>query len=238
MASEHIKLTSVDGGTFDAYVAHAAHGPAPTIVVIYSAFGLTDGLRKTVDGFAARGFNVIVPDLFWRVLPGPLPQNDEGRTKALERYGKFDFDRGLDDLRTTFAAARALPESNGKIATLGYCFGGRYAFVGVTQLGADAAVAFHGTAIGKHVDEATACKGKGISFHFGDEDPLIPPDEVAAIKGALEGFPDAMIFRYPGAKHGFAQLGAGAYDASATELAEKRAFDMLDGLKEPVASAR
>jgi carboxymethylenebutenolidase len=233
MASESIKLTSADGGTFDAYLAHPAGGPAPAVVMIHSAFGCNESLCGTADRFAARGFLMIAPDLFWRTHPGPLPQDDAGREKALERYKKFDVERGLDDLRTTIAAVKALPDCNGKVAMMGYCMGGRYAFLGITRLGADAAVSFHGTNIGEHLGEAQLRNPK-MSLHFGGDDPLVPAEEIKAIKGALEGFPEVMIYVYPGAKHGFAQIGSRAYDPAAAELAEKRALDFLDGLKQPV----
>lgn len=236
MPSETIKLTSADGGSFDAYLAHAPHGPAPAIVVFPSAFGVTDGLRETVDKFAARGFVVAAPDVFWRTLPGPLPQDDASREKAIARYKAFDVARGLDDIRTTIDAVKALPECNGKVAVLGYCMGGRYAFLGLTRLGADAAVAFHGNNIDDHLDEASQLRDPKMSFHFGAEDPQIPMDTVKTIKGALEGFPQVMIYVYPTCKHGFAQIGGRAHDPAATELAERRAFEMLDGLKTPVSA--
>jgi len=234
MPSETIKLASVDRGSFDAYLAHPPHGPAPAIVVWYSAFGLTDGLIQTVDAFAARGYLMIVPEVFWRTHPGPLPQTDEGREKAVARYKAFDVARGLDDLKVTIDAARAMPECNGKVAVMGYCMGGRYAFLGVARLGADAAVTFHGNSIGEHLDEAGTLHNPQMSLHYGAEDPQIPMDEVRAVKGALEGFPGVMIYVYPGCKHGFAQIGGRAYDAAAAALAEKRALDFLDGLKSPV----
>ena len=234
MASETIKLNALDGGSFDAYVTHPPHGPAPAIVVWYSAFGLTDGLIQAVNQFAAHGYLVIVPEVFWRSLPGPLPQTDEGREKAVGRYKSFDIARGLDDLKVTIDAARAMPECNGKVATMGYCMGGRYAFLGVARFGADAAVTFHGNSIGEHLDEAQNLRNPQLSLHYGSEDPQITMDEVRAVKGALEGFPGVMVYVYPGAKHGFAQIGGRAYDADACALAEKRALDFLDGLKTPV----
>jgi carboxymethylenebutenolidase len=236
MASENIKLASVDGGSFDAYIAHAPHGPAPGIVVFPSAYGANDGLLATVDSFAARGFVVIAPDVFWRTIPGGLPHEPASREKVMQRFKEFDVARGIDDIGTAMAYLKSLPECNGKVAVLGFCMGGRYAFLSLTRLGADAAAAFHGNDIEKHLDEASKLRDPKMSFHFGEEDPQIPMDTVKLVKGGLEGFPGVMIYTYPGCKHGFAQSNAPAYDAAAAELAYRRAFEMLDGLKTPVTA--
>ncbi len=67
-----------------------------------------------------------------------------------------------------------------------------------------------------------------MSLHFGDEDRLVPPAEAARPKAAP--LPDARVYRYPGAKHGFALLGAESYDAPVTDLAIGRSFAMLERL--------
>lgn len=235
MASETIALPAAGGGTYDGELFCPAAGPSPAIVVVPSVFGLNAGLRESAERFARRGYVVLVPDVFWRVHPGPLAHDEAGRAAGIARMERFDREAGLADLGLALAAMRSHPACNGKVAVMGYCFGGRYAYLALTRLGADAAVSFHGVGIEEHLDEATRVRAP-LSFHFGDEDPWVPLDAVKRIKGALEGYATAMIYRYPGARHGFAQNGSAAFDAAACELAERRAFDTLDGLKAPVSA--
>lgn len=232
MSTETIALSGAGGGTYDGFLALPPAGspPAPAIVIVPSVFGLTEGLRGTVERFAALGYLVLVPDVFWRTHPGPLGTHEPERSQALARMEAFDRELGLADLQIALDTMRARPECNGKAAVMGYCFGGRYAYLALTRLGADAAVSFHGVGIGEHLDEANKVRAP-LSFHFGDEDSWAPLEEVKQIKGALEGYATAMIYRYPGAKHGFAQVGSAAYDAEVCALAEKRAFETLATLK-------
>jgi carboxymethylenebutenolidase len=137
---------------------------------------------------------------------------------------------GLDAVRAAMDGLATRPDWNGQIAVAGYGHGGRYAFLAVTRLGADAAVAFHGIGIGQHLDEASRVK-KPLSFHFADADEFVPFEEVRAIKGALEGFGTTEIYRYPGAHQGFALAGSAGYDEEAAAQAERRAFAVLERLR-------
>src|SRR5258708_23358726 len=112
-------------------------------------------------------------------------------------------------------AALAERVPGGKIAVVGYGFGGRYAYLAVTRLGADGAAAFYGAGIGDYLGEASRAK-LPLTFHFGDDDELVPIEEVRRIKGALEGFATTEIYRYPGVGHGFALRGhPGSHETSA-----------------------
>jgi len=157
---------------------------------------------------------------------------------AIERYRARDYDLRVadvgpaDDVEAGLEAVRSAMAAltTEKVAVAGYGFGGRYAFLAVTRLGADAAAALYGAGIGGHLDESARVK-KPLTFHFGDDDDRVPFEEVRAIKGALEGFGTTEIYRYPGVRHGFALLGDPNYDEAAALAAERRVFAVLDRLR-------
>src|SRR5579875_3609038 len=203
--SKEITVKAADGGSFSAYMALPKTTPAPAIIVITSIFGTDQEMRDLVDRYAEAGFIGIVPDIFWRIEPGPLSHTDEQqRQRAYARMKAF--------------------------AVAGFCFGGRYAFLSATRLGASAAVAFHGTAIGQELGEARKATCP-MSLHFGDNDAAVPMEEVEAIKAALKHNPQAEIFVYPGAQHGYTSPSRPAYDAEATRLSFERAMRVLETLK-------
>ncbi len=181
---------------------HPASSPGVVLV------GIPPGARATIERFTARAYNVRVAGV----------------------HPDVDVERGLETVRSAMDALAARAGPARKVAVVGYGFGGCYAFLAVTRLGADAAAVFHGTGIGGHLDEAARVK-KPLTFHFGDADDLVPFDEVRAIKGALEGFGTTEIYRYPGAKHGFALIGEPGYDEAAALQAEGRVFAVLDRLR-------
>jgi carboxymethylenebutenolidase len=223
-----ISITSRDGRPFEAYLTMAPGGPAPAIVIVPSIFGVTDAFKTSLDRYASKGFIVIAPDIFWRTHPGPL--TPDRREEGQARMRAYDFDEGLDDLRRTVDALARLPEWNGKFGIFGYCFGGKHAFVGITRLGADAGAAFHGTQIHTVLDEADKLD-KPFSFHYGEDDHVVPMDQVDAIKAALAG-KDGEIYVYPGVGHSFALPDNPTYHAEAASISEERALKMFDRLKD------
>jgi carboxymethylenebutenolidase len=112
-------------------------------------------------------------------------------------------------------------QCNGKLAILGFCFGGRYARLSAARLGIDAAASYHGTAMGQHVDEVgkITCP---VSFHYGDADPVVPMDEVGAIQKAFAGRANADIQVYKGAGHNFAMPRQQSYHTAAARESRER----------------
>jgi carboxymethylenebutenolidase len=230
--SKSISITSSDGRLFDAYLALPAVGPAPAIVAIPSIFGLTAGFKASLDRFASEGFIVIAADPFWRTQPGPLASAEIDAAQA--RKNAIVEDRVLDDLRCTIRALAALPEWNGKFGIFGYCFGGKYAFLGLTRLGADAAAAFHGTNIHTVLDEAGKVTAP-FSFHYGENDHIVPLAQIDQIRAALAG-KDGEIYVYEGAAHSFALRDDASYHSEVARTAEDRALAMFARLKEPAVA--
>jgi carboxymethylenebutenolidase len=218
-------LPRTGGGTFALHEATAG-SRAPGLVVISSAYGVTADLHATMRRYAAHGLIVAAPEMFSRTSPGALGQSDADRAAARARLEGFDYETGISDVRSAMEALRARPDCAGPVAALGYCFGGEFAYLAVTRLDAAAAVAFHGVGIGKRLAEAGNVNAP-MSLHFGEDDRFVSLEEVAAIEAALGGRPGVEIYRYPGAKHGFAQADVPAYDKAAAYLAEERALTML-----------
>jgi dienelactone hydrolase len=131
-----------------------------------------------------------------------------------------DLAAGLARVAAAIAALRAAPEPRA-VAVAGYGDGGRYAFLAVTRLGADAAAAFRGAGISSHLDEARLARVP-MSLHFADDDASVSPADVRAIKGALEGIGVIDVYRYA------------HWDGAVEAQAEERAFSVLDTVKAPL----
>lgn len=223
-------MRAADGGSFEAYLALPDRSPAPGLVVIVPIFGIDAEMRAVIDDYAARGFVVIAPDPFWRVLPGELPRTDEGRAQASDRAKRVDVEREIEDLATTIDVLRGRAECNGNIGVVGFCFGGRYAYLAAARLDVQAAAAFHPTAIGKSLDAAPGVRVP-VSLHYGGSDPVTPPEEIAATRAALGGRPDVEIVVYPGVGHNFSLKGVPGYDADAARRSDERAFALFEALR-------
>lgn len=217
MGGRDIKHTTRNKETFDVYLAEPdGEDRAPGILIITAIFGVDDEMRMLADEWARDGFLVSTPDIFWRQTPGPTAD----MTVAFDRFERFDVDQGLKDVEGLIEDLRSHPRCNGKVAVLGFCFGGRYAHLAAARLGADAAGAFHGSLMGLNMDEADRV-GVPVSYHFGDEDPVVPMDEVKAIQQAFAGKPNAEIRVYKGATHNFSMPQKPGYNPPVAKAARE-----------------
>lgn len=227
MSGRYLKVKAHDGGSFDAYVALPPSGSGPAIVVLQEIFGVNKALRDVVDYYAEEGYVAIAPDLFWRFSPrielGHTPADFE---KAFDYYQRFDADTAVKDIAQTVSAARALPECTGKVGVLGFCLGGKLAYLTAARVGVDCAVSYYGVGIEQALDEAPNVKCP-VVFHFGDKDDYAPPAAAAQVKAAFAGRQDVEVYMYPGAGHAFASKGRDSFDKPASLMAHSRSIAAL-----------
>jgi carboxymethylenebutenolidase len=222
---------SVEGqdGTFSAYIARPKTSPAPAVVVLQELFGVNADIREHCDELAGQGFLAVAPDLFWRQEPGlDLSVTSEADWQhGLRTYGAYDRDAGAKDVKDTINAVRKLPESNGKVATLGYCLGALMVFLtAVRYHDVDAAVAYHGGDTEKYLGEIDGLKAP-LLMHLAEEDEFISKAAQAEIKAALAKKPKTTVYSYPGQNHAFSRHNGAHYNAAAAALANGRTREFL-----------
>ena len=223
-AGTDIVIAQDDGKPFNGYLVAPKSGKGPGILLYTAIFGVNADQRDMADSFAAKGFFVLVPDLFWRVHPGPLAYNDEDRKMAFARSEKVDLDRLMADLEGALDLLKAQPGCSGRIASLGYCFGGLISVLSASRLDVEVALSYHGTRIGEALSDVAVARCP-TSLHFGGADKASPPEEIAAIRKV--GNPNVEIFVYDGADHGFAQPARPGYQKEAATRAYARTEELL-----------
>ena len=226
-----VSIPCTDGRPMPAEVFEPAKGsrPAAAIVMVPPIFGLLDDGRDIAWDYAKAGHTVVVPDWFHRTVPGPLKRESPEREKAKERSDNFDIEQGLKDLAAALAFTRVHGNANGRACVFGYCFGGRYAILSLTRLGADGACSFHGVNIGPHLDEADKVR-RPFQVHVGNKDASIKMSEIQATRDAFIGNPQARVFIYDGAPHGFTGKGRDSYHLVADTASRHAALSLLSAL--------
>jgi carboxymethylenebutenolidase len=214
-------------GSIGCYAAGPNSFETPAVLVLHEIFGVNANIRKTVDRLAGMGYRVVAPDLFWRQQPGieldPDVPNDREEGKALMQQYLANFSAAIEDLHAAIAHLR---KRHAKIAVLGYCLGGKMAFLSWLTCEVDAVVSFYGVGLDALVPQVKGQRTP-LLMHMGKDDPLNPPPTVDAIRTGLTGLDNARVCSYDGVGHAFARLGAASYVASAAEEADNATFAFL-----------
>jgi carboxymethylenebutenolidase len=217
-------IATLDGsGDFHAYRAAPAGTPKAAIVVIQEIFGVNAGIRRKCDTLAEAGYLAIAPDLFWRLEcgieldPDIKPEFD----RALELMGQFDQDKGIADIEASIRAVRAELGDGAKVGVVGYCLGGRLAFMTAARTDVDASVGYYGVGIDGLLGEKHAI-AHPVLLHVPVEDHFVDKAAQAAMHAGLDNHPKVTLYDYAGEDHGFAtEFGERRSDASA-KLADER----------------
>lgn len=215
-------------GDFSAYLSTPAVGSGPGLLVIQEIFGVNQSMRQMCDDFAAQGFVALCPDTFWRQEPGIqiTDKSDEEWQKAFQLFQGFDVEKGVEDLKDTLAALRKLDACNGKAGSVGYCLGGKMAFLMATRSDADCNVGYYGVGLDELLGEANAIT-RPLMLHVAEKDEFCPPEAQAKLRDGLGSHPQVTMHFYPGMPHAFARAGGVHYDADAATLANGRTYDFL-----------
>lgn len=211
--ADTLTLTAEDGHQLAAYIAQPEGRPKGGVVVIQEIFGVNAHIRATADDYAGQGYLAIAPALFDRVRPGiELGYGENDIAEGREIRGRI---RNEDALRDIAAAADAV-KSAGRIAAVGYCWGGTLAWLAATRLDGFSAIAsYYGGGIGSFAAERPHCR---VILHFGETDHAIPLTEVDAVRTA---HPELPVHVYP-AGHGFNCDHRGSFEPKSAEIARER----------------
>ena len=216
---QDVTLTSSDGFKLGAYRADPKGTPKGAIVVIQEIFGVNHHIRAVTDRVADEGYVAIAPAVFDRMQKdfqtGYAPEDiAKGREMAM----KADQQAMLRDTQAAIDAVKGV----GKVGITGFCMGGTVTFNAAADLsGLSAAVAYYGGQIAKNVDKKPKVP---TMMHFGEKDAGIPLPDVETIKSK---HPNAEIFVYDNAQHGFHCDERASYDKKSADTAWKRTMDFF-----------
>src|SRR6478736_7211170 len=150
--TEEIVIATEGSRRFDGHLARPAAGSGPGLLILSEMWGVAAKKREMADDYARRGWCAIAPNMFWRSEFTGLVPFDQA-DKAWQRLQAFDFDQSAEDARTAVDWLRGQPQCNGTIAAIGFCMGGRIAFLAAARAGVDAAVGLYALGIAKHLDQ-------------------------------------------------------------------------------------
>lgn len=210
-------------GHFQAYAAEPRGAPKAAVIVIQEIFGVNEGIRRKCDHWATLGYLALAPDLFWRIQPGIQldPDVPDQFQVALGFMGQFDQDIGIRDIEATIKAARQRLGGAGKVGAVGYCLGGRLAFMTSTRTDIDASVGYYGVGIDNLLREKHAIS-RPVMLHVPTADHFVGHDAQKAMHEGLDDHPKVVLHDYAGLDHGFAaEMGKRRNDEGA-RLADSR----------------
>jgi carboxymethylenebutenolidase len=208
--------------SFGAYVARPTGNPKAAMLVIQEIFGVNSGIRQKCDKWAEAGYLAVAPDLFWRIKPGIElnPDVPEQMDQAMGLFGQYNPDEGIQDIEATIHWIRrdaGVP----KVGCVGYCLGGKLAYMAATRTDVDASVGYYGVMIDQMLGEAKAI-AHPLLLHIPTADHFVGPDAQKAMHDGLDAHPKVTLYDYDGLDHGFAtETGDRRDDAGAT-LADAR----------------
>jgi carboxymethylenebutenolidase len=226
VTTKWIDIEAADG-TFGAYLAIPHTGKGPGIVLLQEIFGVNEHIRSVAEQYAADGYMVLVPDLFWRSDKRiELSYDDAGWKRAVELMQATDSAKALADIALTVTALKAQPGLEGKLAVIGYCFGGMLAYNTAANGLVDAAIAYYGGGIQNQLQRADEINVP-LLMHFGGADSHIPMAAVQSIAERFEENDDVEVHIYPGAEHGFNCSHRASYNQRAAAEAHGNSLTFL-----------
>ncbi|HSY15003.1 MAG TPA: dienelactone hydrolase family protein [Jatrophihabitantaceae bacterium] len=223
LTADTIRITGHNGDEIEAYYAHPLD-PAPRggVVVIHHMPGYDRASKEIARRFAELGYDAICPNLYWRDAPGAAPDDAAAAGRA---NGGVPDERLIGDVGGAAQFLRALPTSNKKVGTIGYCSGGRQSVLAACSLPLDAAVDCYGAFVVGEVPAGYAMTsltpilprlGAPLLGLFGKQDQYPSPEQVAELDSILNEAQRPHEFHsFDDAGHGFFAVDRPSYRVQA-----------------------
>ena len=224
IVGKFVEYPSPEGyGTVKGYLVEPAkaQGKLPTVLVVHENRGLNPHIEDIARRLALDNFIAFAPDAL-----APLGGYPGDEDKARELFPKLDQAKTRKDFILAARVLKALPEGNGKVGVVGFCYGGGVANYLATQLpDLAAAVPFYGAQ--PPAEDVAKIKAALLIQYAGNDDRINAgwPAYEAALKAAGVKYE---AFIYPGAQHGFNNDTTPRFDAAAAKLAWSRTIDFFN----------
>ena len=216
MSDAFLSQTISIGSGDDEIEAYAAlvqdSAPRGGVVVIHHMPGYDLESKEIVRRFASLGYNAVMPNLYHRDAPGAAPDDAAAAGRA---KGGVPDERLVTDVTAGAAYLRALPNSNGKVGTIGYCSGGRQSVLAAIEVDVDAAVDCYGAFVTGTVPDGFPLRVQPLNERvkgvrcpilglFGKDDQYPSQEQVAEFEQLLkDAGKDYEFHSYEGAGHAF-----------------------------------
>lgn len=234
MSNGFIALQSRDGRSFEAFLALPDQPNGAGLVILPEVYNVNAWVRGIAARYAAAGYTVLVPDLFWRQRPGVHLDYDEAE-RARAQGEDVDVDGVVGDVGQAAQALRARLGPQAKVGVIGFCLGGRLALLAGIREPVDAVSAFYAVKLDRHLDELPQLAVPAV-IHFGAADPWIPPETVAAVGRLYADASHVGLHHYPQTGHGFARNGYPPHVEAAAEQAHARTHALFEATLLPPAA--
>lgn len=225
---EMTTITALDKqGEIPVYIVTPEVRTETAIIVIPEIFGVNVGIRKKCDDWAALGYVAVAPDIFWRFAPGAEldPDVPAQLKQAFDYFGQYDPDLGVQDIEAVIRWLRHV-QAVDKIGLVGFCLGGRMAYMAATRTDIDASVGYYGVMIDQMLSEAHAIANP-LMLHIPTADHFVGTSAQTAIHAGLDDNPKVVLHDYVGLDHGFAAELGSRRDEAGAQLADARTRDFF-----------
>ena len=214
---EFTTLMARDGHEFNAWLSAPSMPARGAVVIAQEIFGVNRHIRAVADGFAAEGYVTIAHCLFDRVRRGIELGYSEAEVQQGRGYRlQIPKEKTLLDLTASINVIKHA----GRVAVVGYCWGGTLAYIAACELPVFCAVSYYG---GQIKDALEKSPRRPVMYHFGEKDPHIPLSDVDKIRAAD---PNGIFHLYP-ADHGFNCDERSTFDAASAALARQHTLQFL-----------
>lgn len=217
--TEMTEITTSSGTTVSAAIAQPQTTPAASVVLIHEWWGLNDQIKAMAAEVADQGYTAIAVDLY----AGEVARDPDAARSLMK---SVDATQATDTLESWINWSREQSQSNGKVATLGWCFGGGWSLNASLAAQVDATVIYYGN-VGKTSDEL-ATLGSPVLGHFASEDKFINKDMVSGFEQAMGDAGKSLETHWYEADHAFANPTTARYDEQDAGLAWERTLTFLN----------
>lgn len=209
-------------GMIPAWIERPAGEAVAAVLVIPEIFGVNEGIRRKCAHWAGKGYVAVAPDIFWRFAPGVEldPDVPDQLQEAFGYFQQYNADDGVKDIEAAIRWVRTHAGTD-RVGLVGYCLGGRLAYMAATRTDVDVSVGYYGVMIDQMLGESHAIANP-LMLHIPTADHFVGPEAQAAIHAGLDGHPRVTLHDYPGLDHGFAAEMGDRRDEAGAHLADGR----------------